>query len=178
MRERDFETIDWSGPEPEDRWEQDVWLMARRTALLYLHFSRAIISRLGEEEGKALIKQAIMEYGRECGRDVRRGVEEMGLDPTPENFHEVPDLPSRGWRRETVKVTDGRDEVRTTLCPLAVVFGEHDAEKLGRIYCWVDQAKVQGYNDDLECVHEHNVLDGDDYCEIVIRRKETPAEDS
>ncbi len=167
----DFTRIRWGGPEPEDQWEQDVWLMARRTALLFLNFSRAIIDRLGEEEGRELIKQVVMEYGRECGREVRSGTDEMKLEPTPENFGAVADLPSRGWRRESVELPDGREQVQTKTCPLAVVFAEQGEEELGRIYCWVDQAKVEGYNPDLECVHEHNVLDGDSFCEIVIRRK-------
>jgi len=172
----DFTRIKWGGPEPEDQWEQDIWLMARRTALLYLHFSRAIIDRLGPEEGKALIKDVVLEYGRECGRHVRREVDEMGAEPSPANFHTVADLPSRGWRREAHQLPNGQDQVQTRLCPLAVVFAEQGEEELGRIYCWVDQAKVEGYNDALECVHAHNVLDGDAFCEIIIREKATGSE--
>ena len=170
----DFDKLQWAGPEPQDQWEQDVWLMARRTALLFLQFSRAIIDRMGEEEGKEFVKQVVMDYGRECGRVVREGTEKLGLGPTPENFHAIPDLPSRGWRRETVTLPSGREQVQTKVCPLAIVFAEQGEEDLGRIYCWVDQAKVDGYNEELECVHAHNVLDGDPFCEIVIRRKPGP----
>jgi len=163
--------MQWSGPDPEDGWEQDVWLMARRLALMYYHFAQVIMERLGEEEGRRLIKEAVWRYGNACGKAVREGVERMGLEPTAENFRLIPDLPSRGWRRQTVKLPDGRRQVQTILCPFAVVWKELGAEDLGRIYCFVDQAKVEGYNPELECIHAHNVLDGDPFCEIVIRPK-------
>lgn len=42
---------------------------------------------------------------------------------------------------------------------------------MGRIYCFVDQAKYEAYNPGLECVHVKNVLDGDPYCELAVRKK-------
>lgn len=153
------EEIRWSGPPAEDGWERDVWLMARRTALMYLHFARVIIDRVGEAEGKELVKEAIVNYGRQCGRMVREEALKRGMELNAETFARLSDLPSRGWRM------DGGTIV---LCPLAVIFAEEDEEDLGRIYCWVDQAKVEGFNPDMSCAHAHNVLDGDSFCEIVI----------
>ena len=47
-----------------------------------------------------------------------------------------------------------------------------DDISLDRIYCFVDQSKTEGYNGcDLECIHAHNVLDGDGFCEVVMREK-------
>ena len=66
--------------------------------MLYHYMARAIVDRLGEEEGRRLIKDAVWKYGVHCGKTVKEGVEKMGLPLTKENFRKVPDLPSRGWR--------------------------------------------------------------------------------
>lgn len=159
------------GEEPVDDWEFDVWLMARRAALLYHFMASAIVRRLGEEEGMELVREAVWEYGRHCGRVVREALEERGLPATAENFSRIPDLPSRGWRRDAVTLPDGKEQDRITLCPLARTWAELGEDTaLARLYCFVDQAKIDGYScGELECVHAHNVLDGDDFCEIVFR---------
>jgi len=161
------------GETARDAHEFDVWLMARRMALLYHYLATAVVDRLGEEEGYALVKRAVWQYGEHCGRAVRDQVEAKGLPLTGENFRTVPDLPARGWRSELVDVGGGDRENRATLCPLARTWQEIGTPAaLARLYCFVDQSKIAGYNDaELECVHEHNVLDGDGYCEIVIRPK-------
>ncbi len=153
-----------------DDWEHDVWLMARRTALLYHFMASAIVERLGEEEGLKLVSEAVWKYGEHCGRVVRESLEEQGLPPTQENFSVVPDLPSRGWRAETVQLPDGQEQDRLTLCPLARTWMELDEDTtLARLYCLVDPSKIAGYScGALKCSHAHNVLDGDDFCEIVI----------
>ena len=58
------------------------------------------------------------------------------------------------------------------VCHLAEVWKELGAPELGRLYCFVDQAKYKAYNPDLECVHVKNVLDGDPYCELAVRTGE------
>lgn len=158
-------------PEPQDQWEHDVWLMGRRMALLYHYMAKAIIDEAGEARGKEIIKDAIWKYGRHCGDAVGKGVDAQGLPRTAENFRKVPDLPSRGWRSEVGSGPDGKPQHRTVLCPLAVTWKELGEDALGRIYCFVDQAKTEAYNPCLECVHVHNVLDGDGFCEIVMRPK-------
>jgi len=158
-------------PKPSDQWENDVWLMAKRMALLYMEMAKAIIERLGPDEGKKLIKEAVWKYGEICGRNVREKVLAKGLPLTAQNFSLVPDLPSKGWRGTESKDAEGKGEHRVTFCPLAVVWKENGVEQLGRLYCYVDQAKFHAYNPELECVHVKNVLDGDRYCVIDVRKR-------
>ena len=40
---------------------------------------------------------------------------------------------------------------------------------MARQYCFVDQAKMHAFNPDYEYIHIKNLLDGDPYCEIVVR---------
>jgi predicted ArsR family transcriptional regulator len=157
--------------------KQQINLMARRLALLDYFFSKMIIDHLGEEEGKKVIKEAIWAYGRYCGQAVVQKVEAMGLPLTEENFDKVPDLPEYGWEVETHTLENGEVRPIARFCPIAAGFKElgPDAEKIGRLYCYVDQAKYSAYNDEIEFIHTKNLLDGDPYCEFLIRNKEEKA---
>jgi len=53
-------------PLSDDAHEQDVWLMANRTALLYYHLASAIADRLGQEKGEKPVKDAVWAYGEAC----------------------------------------------------------------------------------------------------------------
>ena len=150
---------------------EEVKLMARRLALLHYYFSEAIVERLGEEEGKALIKEAIWAYGRHCGEAVREGVEAMGLPLTDENFGKVRDLPQYGWEIDSVTLEGGEVRPIATFCPIAAALKELGprAEELVRLYCYVDQAKYEAYNPGMEFIHAKNVLDGEPYCEFLVQ---------
>ncbi len=149
-------------PEPMGQWEQDVWLMAQRTALVYIEMAKELVAALDEEKGKEAIKQAIWRVGTKCGHKVRDGVLGKGLELEAGNYQTAPDLPSVGWRKGDGKVT---------FCPLAAVWKELGEEKLGRIYCNIDPAKFNAYNPELWCTHDRNVLDGDDCCVIRVHPK-------
>lgn len=155
----------------------EVITTARRLALLYLHFSDAIIEELGEEKGRELISKAILNYGTECGEEVRKGVQEMGLPLEAQNFGKVPDLPKLGWEKELICYPDGQRNPRVHFCPLADIWIKKGKAELGRMYCFVDQAKFSSYNPELECIHVKNVLDGDPYCELcIVKRKQDQAD--
>lgn len=149
-----------------DKPLSDVQLLARRMALMYHFFAQVLLEELGEEKAECLLKKAIWKYGEYCGKCVRDEVEKRGELLSEANFSSVPDLPASGW--ETSK-SDGSN-LKITYCPLADVWQEMKTP-LARLYCFVDQAKYQGYNPDLTCSHAKNVLDGDPFCEIVVRCK-------
>jgi len=156
-------------PQSDDPWEQDVWLMARRMALLYYFMATAIVQRLGEAEGKKLIQESVLAYGKACGSRVRDEVSSQGLSLDLGNYGRVPDLPSKGWVSEKRTMSDGQIRNVTTFCPLAATWKELGAEELGRLYCLVDVAKFKAYRPDLCATHAKNMLDGDPYCLIDFR---------
>ena len=118
-----------------------------------------------------LIREAIWAYGNYCGKSVMKKVEEMGLPLSEENYSTVPDLPEYGWNIDTITLEDGEVRPIVQYCPMAASFRElgADAEKIGRLYCYVDQAKYNAYNPDIEFIHTKNILDGDPYCEFLVR---------
>jgi hypothetical protein len=150
--------------------KEQVKLMARRTALLYHAFASSLIEELGEEQGVRLIEKSIRSYGHACGQAIKDGILAKGLPLTPENFNLVRDLPDFGWEMSTVVDQQGEQSV-ITYCPLAAVWiqmGEA-GRKLGRLYCFVDQAKQEAYNPEYQFLHLKNVLDGDPYCMFALR---------
>jgi predicted hydrocarbon binding protein len=152
---------------------QQVKSMITRAALIHWAFAKTLIDELGEKKGKALSKKAIGLYGKEVGRRVKERTLARSLPLTRENFQD--DLPDLGWaEREKVEV-EGEKRSRVYTCHLARVWKELGVPELGRLYCFVDQAKYQAFNPKLQCVHVKNVLDGDPYCELAIRPKKSKA---
>jgi len=143
--------------------EEEVVAMAKRMALLYHHTAEVLTETFGDEKGDMLLHEIIKRYGCESGAKARERVEALGLPLTAENFNAGSDLPKWGWEADRVACEDGVERGRITYCPLAEVWKEKGSEQLGRIYCYVDQAKYDAYNG-IKCRHLKNVLDGDDFC--------------
>ncbi|RKY88904.1 hypothetical protein DRQ09_02195 [candidate division KSB1 bacterium] len=145
---------------------QQVNLAIRRLALLYHYFADTIIEQLGQESGIEIIRKAISAYGEHIGREARKKAEEKGVAPVPENFEE--DIPEMAWKWEVVQV-EGEERTRVCYCPLASEWIKLGKPEIARFYCYVDQAKMFGFNPEYEYIHTKNILNGDPYCELVAR---------
>lgn len=151
---------------------EQVVSMCRRLAQLYISFAKTLVEEFGEQRGKEVILQAISRYGQDIGRRIKEKVEAQGLPLTIENYRRSSDLPSLGFNTEPL-VAEGERRTRIHECVLASVWKGLGEEELGRLYCFVDQAKAEGYNPELEFLHLKNCLEGDlSYCETTLRRKE------
>lgn len=143
--------------------------MITRAALIHYAFTQTLIDELGKKKGKELARKAIHLYGERVGKMVKERTLAKGLPLLAENFQD--DLPALGWEdREWVEV-EGEKRARIHTCHLAQVWQELGVPEIGRIYCFVDQAKYDAYNAKLECIHTQNVLDGGPYCELAVRKK-------
>jgi len=150
---------------------EEVLLITKRMAKLYLHFSEVIIEKLGEKEGKELIKKAVNSYGSDCGEEVKDKAIEKGLTLEPKNYSKIPDLPKLGWESEKINGLDNSTEgIKVTFCPLADYWIKENKEDIGRIYCNVDQAKYKAFNPEIVCIHEKNTLEGDFCCHIIAKK--------
>jgi nitrate reductase cytochrome c-type subunit len=147
---------------------RQVLSMVNRLALLHHAFTKTLIAELGEKKGKEVILKAIRLYGEKVGKSVREKTLAKGLKLLRENYQE--DLPLFGWSIQGVEV-EGEPRARVLECHLAKAWKDLGAPELGRLYCYMDQAKYEAYNPELECVHVKNVLDGDAYCELAVRVK-------
>ena len=143
--------------------------MITRTALIHYAFTKTILDELGKEKGKELTQKAIRLYGEMVGKKARESALAKGLPTLAENFQN--DLPTLGWADREKVVVEGEKRARVHTCYLAEAWKELGVPEIGRLYCFVDQAKYEAYNPELECVHTRNVLDGDPYCELAVRTK-------
>ncbi|MBW6462951.1 MAG: L-2-amino-thiazoline-4-carboxylic acid hydrolase [Bacillota bacterium] len=148
---------------PQKLAEEQVKLIIKRLAMLYHYTGEVLVERYGEEQGQELLAEIIRRYGVEVGTSTREKVEALGLTVTAGNFNTGADLPKWGWESDKIVCEDGVERGRIISCPLADYWKEHGSEKLGRIYCKVDEVKFETYNG-TRCRHLKNVLDGDDYC--------------
>ncbi len=155
---------------PTSEAAAQVLTMVERIAMVYYHFAQTIINHLGEEEGRKLIAEAIASYGKEVGERQRQRVEALGLPADCENYRTVPDLARLAWTPEYMpkRVINGQER---PVCPLANYWMDKDAANLGRLYCYVDQAKYKAFDPECECRHPKNVLDGDEECLVVAKKK-------
>jgi nitroreductase len=152
---------------PKQEALDQIQAALRRAALLYHSFSKTLIDEFGTEKGKDLIRKAIDRYGARVGKEAREKAQKKSLSLTPENF--TSDLPDIAWEVESL-VVDGEERARVHHCPLAAEWLEWSDPQIARLYCYVDQAKMKAYNPDYEYVHIKNILDGDPYCELAIRK--------
>ncbi|SDH88175.1 L-2-amino-thiazoline-4-carboxylic acid hydrolase [Desulfosporosinus hippei] len=147
--------------------------MGRMMASLFYHMTKEVLSELGEERGTELVSRAIKAFGSERGNQHKEHILAEGIEHLPENYVELADLPWLGWDIEKAEPEENKTHIKITHCPLAEYWKEKGVQKIGRIYCSVDQAKYESFHPSSEYVHLKNVLDGDEYCEMVCRRKNT-----
>ena len=150
----------------------DISKLIRRIALLYRHFAETLQEELGAPRGRAIVRKAIESYGTQIGREAKEKNITAGIPLSAANY--VEDIPAAGWDTEP-ETFNGEAAVRVNKCPLADELKGMDPE-LARIYCYVDQAKMEAYNTHLAYIHLKNILDGDDFCRHVIRPKVRPKE--
>ena len=156
---------------PLEQAKKEVALVCRRLGLLHLAYAQTLVDEFGEERGKQLVIKAIEDYSRKIGEKKREIVTSEGLEPSLENLVKTRDIPTIGMhdRSERVKV-EGEIRSRAYGCVMAKVWHEYGKDDLGRLYCYVDPASIMTYNPDYKLIHTKAVPDGDEYCELTIRR--------
>jgi hypothetical protein len=164
---------------PKEFAEEGVAILAERLALLYYAFVQTMIEEVGEEKAELLTKKAIELYGGMSGERTEEKVLAQGFEPLLEHYKKGNDLPAVGWKKGPVPLPEGAPDGyahKVEYCPFAKHWKDLGFEKWGRLYCGVDQAKYAAYGKGFKCVHDKNMLDGDEYC-IVRVEKGSPQED-
>ena len=142
------------------------------SATLYYFMAKTVIDRFGDE-GREAVKEAVRDFGRHRGRGVRERVLQAGEKPLMENEYKYHDLPigTAIWEAESER--QGQTQVTKVLkCPFGRLWqamekeGHEGAEKIGRLYCDVDYAIWQGYNDRIGFELERCVFDGASHCRM------------
>ncbi len=151
-----------------DEAAAQVAILFERLAILHASYARTLVDELGEEEGRRVVLNAIREYGKKIGAQVREKAVARGEDDSPEHYRG--DLPAYGThdRLETVEV-DGETRLRAYGCGMWKTWEMLGEEELGRLYCNTDVAKYMGFNPCAKQIHTKALFAGDDCCELVVR---------
>jgi len=144
----------------EEATEQ-VRRLGRLFGLMFYHFANLLVEELGEERGKALVREAVKRFGLDRAQQIKEKVVAMGLEPTLENYRKAADLPEIGWGGPT----------RESYCPFAEVWFEKGAVDLCKLYCDVDIWKYVGYNPRIKVERRSWVLEGDRECRYEISQE-------
>ena len=133
-------------------------------AELFASMCKAIIEKLGPDEGEAVIKEAVEYFGRQRGKRIAETVKQMGKplsfknwliysDISGENFAVKPDL------------DNGDLVVQVGTCQFMKAAEKWDLGEYAKIYCkYADYAILEGYNPDIKLVLEDRGKTGKDHC--------------
>ena len=150
--------------------------------IMYALLARQIIEALGEA-GDSIVREATRRYGKDRGRKRRQKHLDLNVKINMHSLFAVcSDLASDPrFRRDRLLLTEEERNSHTLICPMAQVWEEYGAKKIGRIYCEeFHRACYQEYAYGLTQVNLARTLteDGDGYCDfhVVLRKANVPKE--
>jgi len=119
--------------------------MCKLMAKLFAFMAAEVTEQCGAERGEEIIRSAVHKFGVHRGTVRKAATLAAGKELTLENFEEYSDLPhNNAWDADTV-IEGGKLCEYTRYCPFADTWRELGMEKLGSLYCGVDEALCEGY---------------------------------
>jgi len=139
--------------------------MASLMGQMFAVFAKTVIDTLGKEKGEAVIKDAVLTFGRTRGKRIAERVKAEGLEPTFANFLTYMDLDSSAALTYTPTIEDGNMYLNITRCAFADGASALGLGEYFHYYCrWVDNAILEGYNPDLVLEIPQTLSGGSDAC--------------
>jgi hypothetical protein len=138
-------------------------------ALLFGYLTKAVFEVIGPENGEAVIRKAVRQYGRERGRRMALRARANDHSPTMANFLAYGEWSAPEGEMEQVMVTKiPNAEVQVVLCPWANAWKENDLLPFGRFYCLeIDHALIKGFNPDLRLDVISTLTNDADQCDFI-----------
>jgi hypothetical protein len=120
----------------------------RHHALLFAWMARAVIARVGEERGEAVIRKAVRRYGEERGHRMALRAGADGEPLSMANYLAYGEWSADPQESEQVMVEeDARVRMTVRRCPWHAAWAENDLMAYGRLYCLeIDEALVRGFD--------------------------------
>jgi hypothetical protein len=152
--------------EKEEQGDANFLSLANHMGQFFALTARAIIEKLGEEEGGALLKEVVEEFALRRGERIAEKVKSAGKPLAFKNFLVYGDMDSTGVTDGmTPGIEDGDLVLEIKHCEF-----NRGAEAVGLSeyayhYCkYIDTALLKGYNPDLKLEVQKNMSAGDDVC--------------
>jgi hypothetical protein len=133
-------------------------------ANLFALMSRNVLEKLGPDEGEALIRQAVEQFGFERGRRIAGRVSSLGKPLSFKNWLIYSDIDGCNFKAR-VSVNQGELVARVGYCSFMSAAREWGLEEYASRYCsYVDYAILRGYNPDIRLKLEPRNTTGKDFC--------------
>lgn len=142
----------------------DCWLK------MYVHLARSITEEFGIE-GEVALRQGIRNFGHDRGETLQKEQLKLGMKINMYNLWTYYDLPGDNrFKRNKIRLNKEERISQTLVCPMANMWIEMDAKKLGAIYCdEFHPAMFSGYNKHiLTNLGETLTHDTDDHCHFAL----------
>ena len=138
---------------------------------LFACMSKEIIDRLGEEEGEALIHEAVRQFGIARGQDIARPARAAGCEPDYLSYLPNYDMGRADDFTADSVYGDGQVSQLFTQCGFAETWIADGTERYGKLYCDViDPAIVEGFSADMECIHDKRMYE-DGQCRFCFKMR-------
>ena len=138
-------------------------------ALLHGWIAKAIVERVGEQRGEAIIRKAIRQYGEERGRRMALRAQANKHVLSMPNYIGYTEYRVRsGEIPLEIVERSPHAGVRIPKCPWHTTWQENGLLSVGRIYCLeIDQALLRGFNPELRLDVNGTLTAGAAQCEFV-----------
>lgn len=124
--------------------DEPVGRMAKLMAELYYFMAKEMIDKLGEEEGRKAVREAVTKFGEARAAEMKEEAAERGLEINAETYSLVRDMPGISWEKDPGNPSD------FTYCPMQDMWEQLGANDLGSIYCEIDYVLYKAFNIDFE----------------------------
>ncbi len=146
-------------------------MTARQHALLFAMISKSVIQETGVEKGEPVIRQAVLEYGRQRGKRMALRAKKYGHDLTMDNYFAYGEwaVPKGEMNyRFAEKYPHARMQIDQ--CPWYETWKSNNLLEFGKYYCReIDKALVHGFNPDLAIRVNSIRPDGGEVCDFVFK---------
>ena len=161
----DFEYLLEALPKKEeigDRYQTPGFGLA---AQLFCSTAKSVMEHLDQDQGQALLKEAVEYFGLERGRRIADRVKALGLPLTFRNWLIYGDIDANRNFAAAPDVDQGDLVVKVENCTFYQAAREWGLEDLAGLYCrYVDYAILKGYNPDIKLILEDRGQTGQDHC--------------
>lgn len=142
----------------------DIWLK------MYVYIARVMVEEYGIE-GEAALRRGLRNFGHDRGKTLRNEQLALGMKINMYNLWTYYDLPGDNrFKRNKIRLNTQERISQTLVCPMANMWINMDAKKLGAIYCdEFHPAMFEGYNPKITTnLGETLTHDTDDHCHFAL----------
>jgi len=138
-------------------------------ALLFALIARAIVERIGDQRGEAIIRKVVRKYGEERGRRMALRALANKHSLNMANFIGYSEYRiSPGEMDMKIIERSPHFKIRAFKCPWHNTWKENGLLSLGCLYCLeIDQALVRGFNPALQLEVKSTLTTGSSQCDFV-----------